>query len=933
MSIRSEWNGRPSMVAVMASVLAWIPLEAAPVLPGIDRLRPDNEAHEILAGRILLGELSCTRCHADENASDSIQPKAAPDLGQAGARITPQYLTEFITSTHTKKPGTTMPDLFHSSDPLARDGAVEYLTHFLASLGGPLPPSQTGGSAKTLEWGKELYHSIGCVACHGPQDETAPEGFQPLGSLAEKTTVDALTQFLLNPHQIRSSGRMPSLWLTEDEARALSVFLLRAQLDNPQSKEAPPANMPGLNVDYYEIDGIGKLPDFTEIKPNHRAAVEDVSLDLPFRRRTTHYALRFHGQIQIKEAGNYTFATYSDDGSILRINGQVVVDNGGTHSPQMRRGDLALEPGLHDFEVAFFNAGGGAELRVFWRQAQSEGRGGPIPKDLYIRSGGAPMVPLNTRPFVVDEQKAVVGKRMFQAMRCASCHDLEGLEALSTSKALSQLDLESRDGCLSSSIRRGLPDFQLTQIQRRQIKAAIQQLAAAPSPLSPAQEVTKTLATFNCYACHERDGLGGPTDSIASRYFNTESEIDLGEEGKIPPTLNFVGAKLKSTAIDTILSSPSLHVRHYMKTRMPNFGLDNLKSFVENIGMADDHPALDANPEFSAAAAKIGRKLIGTTGLACITCHRIAGQNALAIQGIDLTSAFDRLNPSWFESFLLEPAKYNQDTRMPQFFPDGQSPFIDILEGNTKRQIEAMWSYLSLKNSLQLPEGIVPVGEVAMELIPMNTPIVHRTFMDEVGPRSILTGFPEKLNTAFDANVVRLAKVWRGRFFDHSGVESGRTDRFLKPLGEDILDLPPGPAFALLASPLDPWPLVEKTSRNTGGSFQGYALDAQGCPTFRYQLSDATIREKSEPLLFPGGTILKRSFTIERNGQSPLYFLAAQGQSITDEGDLTFGVDQSRIKLSGSPTPRPIFRTVDSGRQLLVPITQANSTLTQTIEW
>ena len=131
---------------------------------------------------------------------------------------------------------------------------------------------------------------------------------------------------------------------------------------------------------------------------------------------------------------------------------------------------------------------------------------------------------------------------------------------------------------------------------------------------------------------------------------------------------------------------------------------------------------------------------------------------------------------------------------MPQFFPDGQSPFIDILGGNTKRQIEAMWSYLSLKNSLQLPEGIVPVGEVAMELIPMNTPIVHRTFMDEVGPRSILTGFPEKLNTAFDANVVRLAKVWRGRFFDHSGVESGRTDRFLKPLGEDILDLPPGPA-------------------------------------------------------------------------------------------------------------------------------------------
>jgi hypothetical protein len=70
-------------------------------------------------------------------------------------------------------------------------------------------------------------------------------------------------------------------------------------------------------------------------------------------------------------------------------------------------------------------------------------------------------------------------------------------------------------------------------------------------------------------------------------------------------------------------------------------------------------------------------------------------------------------------------------------------------------------------------------------------------------------------------NVVRMAKVWRGRFFDHSGVQSGRTDTFLDALGTDVLELPSGPAFAFLDAPQTAWPQPELTSRNTGGTIQG----------------------------------------------------------------------------------------------------------------
>jgi cytochrome c553 len=908
-------------------------LQAAPVIPGVDRLEPQSDADHAFAGEILLSELACTQCHQAEANQTRIWNKQAPDLSKVGTRITPQYIQRFIKSTHATKKGTTMPDIFHSSEAGARDGAVDYLTHFLTSLGGPIAPSKSGGTEKAVEWGKELFHSIGCVACHGPQDGTDNTEFKPLGDLASKTTVDALTGFLLNPHETRPSGRMPSLWLSEDEARAISVYLLREQLNNPQTKEAPPATVPGLKVEYFEVDGIDQLPDFSKLEATNKATVDSIKLDVPFKHRANDYALRFSGQITIKEAGSYTFATQSDDGSRLLVNGALVVDNDGIHGNQFRRGDKTLEVGTHDFEVQFFNGGAGANLNVYWRKAGGRGRGSLIPSALFSTTGGQPMVPLKSAPFTVNSTKARVGKRMFQAMRCASCHTLENAPSLSQSKSLAVLDVESADGCLSTSIRAGLPDYQLTPSQRQQLVAAIKNRSTLSQPDTSANQVKKTLATFNCYACHERDGIGGPNDVISANYFASVGQIDLGEEGKIPPTLNHVGAKLKPDAIKSILGSQDLHVRPYMKTRMPNFGHENLAAFIEHIGAADQHPTPEANPPYSNADGVIGRKFVGTSGLACITCHQIDGQRALAIQGIDLSTVFDRLNPSWFEAFLLQPASFNQDTRMPQFWPEGESLFVDILGGDSKKQIKSIWSYLSQQNSMTLPVGIPLPGDIAMEIAPGESPIVHRTFMEGVGPRAILTGFPEKLSTAFDANVIRLAKAWRGRFFDHSGVESGRTDKFLAPLGEDVLDLPPGPAFALLDTQKSAWPTAEKSSRDIGGRFLGYHLGKDRRPTFRYRLGAATIEEKPEPVLKPGGATLKRSFKITNDSNTTLYFLAGQGIAVEDKGGNTYHVDGNIIQLTGSPRIKPFIRTADGQNQIIVPITSNSASLTQTIEW
>ncbi len=69
--------------------------------------------------------------------------------------------------------------------------------------------------------------------------------------------------------------------------------------------------------------------------------------------------LIFDGYIEIPDDGIYSFYTYSDDGSILRIGGRLVVDNDGLHSRTERSGQIALRRGFHPIELRYFDANGG----------------------------------------------------------------------------------------------------------------------------------------------------------------------------------------------------------------------------------------------------------------------------------------------------------------------------------------------------------------------------------------------------------------------------------------------------------------------------------------------------------------------------------------------------------------------------------------------
>lgn len=80
--------------------------------------------------------------------------------------------------------------------------------------------------------------------------------------------------------------------------------------------------------------------------------------------RGDNYTARITGQFNVAATGNYTFSTTSDDGSVLRIDGNVVVSNNFFQGATTRNGSVLLTAGIHNFELLYFEGGGAANLGV-----------------------------------------------------------------------------------------------------------------------------------------------------------------------------------------------------------------------------------------------------------------------------------------------------------------------------------------------------------------------------------------------------------------------------------------------------------------------------------------------------------------------------------------------------------------------------------------
>jgi hexosaminidase len=62
----------------------------------------------------------------------------------------------------------------------------------------------------------------------------------------------------------------------------------------------------------------------------------------------------------------------SDDGSLLQIDDEVVVDNDGNHASRRLTGHIPLRQGFHKIKLLYFQSEGNAGLGVSWGASGAE---------------------------------------------------------------------------------------------------------------------------------------------------------------------------------------------------------------------------------------------------------------------------------------------------------------------------------------------------------------------------------------------------------------------------------------------------------------------------------------------------------------------------------------------------------------------------------
>lgn len=879
-----------------------------PIVPGFERFHALASGDPVEGGQLLIGELSCKKCHAsDVKQVLGVEPKQAPILTEIGSRVRPEWFTRFLTDPQAAKPGTTMPHVLAGWAPEERDAAVTALAHFLATTG---TPGQENSDRNAAQRGKDLFHQVGCTVCHAPRegDIQVPLATTiPLGKIEKKYTISSLIEFLKNPHHARPSGRMPSMPLNDQQFKDIANYLVG---DEVGGQKAGRPKEPNMTFKAYSKVEWSKLGDFSKLTLSKEG--ESRGLDLGVVGETGNFAVSFEGVLHIEKEGGYRFRIGSDDGSAIYIDGQKVADADGIHPHQYGEGRARLTAGAHPVRVEYFQGGGEWTL-----DCEIEGPGLPRQNIEPLITKSAEIKPvLEKRPdgFAINEELAAKGRELFMSIGCAACHELKlGNDLLASPAAKPFAELDPSKGCLAAtppvSRESRVPDFAFSPKQRAAITAAIK----SPLPeVTPAALTRQTMTTFNCLACHARGGLGGPETTRSALFTSTIPE--MGDEGRLPPPLDGVGDKLNRDYLNHVLANGA-DDRPYMRVAMPKFGNGRLAKLHEALVAQDENTGAPA-VTFEEPESRIkstGRHLAGDKGLACVKCHTFGDIKATGIQAIDMRKMSTRLREDWFRRYLFDPQVYRPGTRMPTGFPGGVAVVKDAFGGDPSRQIAAIWAYLKDGDKAGIPDGMLAE---AIELKPEDgKPVIYRNFIEGLSPRGIAVGYPEQCNLAWDANRMALGLVWHGKFIDASKHWVGRGPGNQQPLGDHVTRIEDVSPVAVLASGDAPWPTT--SARERGYKFLGYQLDKQGRPAFRYQSGTLIVTDFPEPVGGEHEGTFRRTLKFEATGPvEGLYVRAATGNTIEPGPNGSYVIDKLwTVKVAGG-----VLRDSNGRKELVVPV-------------
>ncbi|MBI1861193.1 MAG: c-type cytochrome [Deltaproteobacteria bacterium] len=597
-------------------------------------------AQKLDRGVQMVKSAGCYGCHRIEGWDHVRKP--APSLKRVKGKLTREWILKWIRSPKSFNNHARMPAAFHQANITTdeykayNDAEIVALGDYLMELSEDYAPNHPLALG-SVEKGKELVASIGCLGCHQIDDFGQTRGrfgqAPDLSMVGSKVSRDWLTSWLKDPRHYWAATVMPSLRLTDPEISDIAAYLMSKRNSEFEGTAAP-------------------------------ATTEE----------TQRKVLRLYVQRDPK------FAPATDE-KVDKYIGTLDAHN------------LSLELGKNS--VMRYGCFGCHEI-----------------KGLEKTPGiGVELTEEGTKPV----NKLDFGLLHFEHTNFAWFDKkLENTRIFDSGQVKEYLDLLRMPNYEFDEPERGsLITFLLGQTAQKILPPAAKVLNAREAKM---EEGLRVVHKYNCQGCHIVEGM---FESLADEAPAREEHEKLKRllEGRIlvhyeeddslgPPPLVTEGRRVHPDWVYPFLQDPGrTPLRTKLKVRMPSFQMPNeeynqIVSYWAHYSGDAEYPyrqpkAVELSPTEMEAAKTLFTKL------QCLNCHTVnrnptpeemeGGSKGLAP---DFIHASKRLRKEWVVALLQDPNKMIPGTRMPGFWPDGQSPVPDVLGGDSKRQIEAVAKYV-----------------------------------------------------------------------------------------------------------------------------------------------------------------------------------------------------------------------------------------------
>lgn len=187
--------------------------------------------------------------------------------------------------------------------------------------------------------------------------------------LADKKGETALNKKIQGEYRKERFVLRPGVWITA----YIQHDLYDREFVQEATTKKPPESIPNISAEglapgliakyYYSIECIGD-PFLSRVEKDAVSFVYHDETKKPYR---SPFGIEWEGYLSVKQKGVYHFATNSDDGSVVYLDGNMIVNNDDIHATRYISAVVPLEAGFHRICIRYFDGGGGAVMEFFWR--------------------------------------------------------------------------------------------------------------------------------------------------------------------------------------------------------------------------------------------------------------------------------------------------------------------------------------------------------------------------------------------------------------------------------------------------------------------------------------------------------------------------------------------------------------------------------------